>query len=65
MDYIHGDDELTRLAKNGAVTIKMPAISKAEFFGYVGANGNLPRKTFSMGEAHEKRYYMEARDINK
>lgn len=65
VDYIHGDDELTRLAKNGAVTIKMPAISKAEFFGYVGANGNLPRKTFSMGEAHEKRYYMEARDINK
>ncbi|MBQ7227067.1 MAG: DUF1015 domain-containing protein [Clostridia bacterium] len=65
VDYIHGEDELLRLKANGAITVKMPSISKAEFFDYVAKNGNLPRKTFSMGEAYEKRYYMEARDIGR
>lgn len=41
----------------------MPAIDKISFFEYIVKNGTLPRKTFSMGEAEEKRYYMEARRI--
>lgn len=41
----------------------MPAIDKNSFFEYIVKNGSLPRKTFSMGEAEEKRYYMEARRI--
>ena len=40
------------------------AFDKAELFGYIRRFGVLPRKTFSMGEATEKRYYMEARRID-
>ena len=64
VDYIHGDDDLRRLcAKRGAVGVMMPTVSKAEFFAYISANGTLPRKSFSMGEAYEKRYYLECRDL--
>jgi hypothetical protein len=38
-------------------------MSKNELFKTVILDGSLPRKTFSMGEAHEKRFYMEARQI--
>ena len=38
-------------------------VEKDELFKYVAANGTLPRKTFSMGEAESKRYYIEARNI--
>jgi hypothetical protein len=38
-------------------------LGKSELFGYVSENGALPRKTFSMGEAKSKRYYLEARKI--
>ena len=64
VDYIHGDDELETLCgARGAVGIKLPSIDKTTFFDYIVKNGTLPRKTFSMGEAEEKRYYMEARRI--
>jgi hypothetical protein len=41
----------------------LPAIDKSTFFETIITDGALPRKTFSMGEAHEKRFYMEARKI--
>ena len=41
----------------------MPAIRKSELFRTVILEGTLPRKTFSMGEAHEKRFYIETRKI--
>jgi hypothetical protein len=41
----------------------MPTLSKNDLFGYVLKHGALPRKTFSMGEAVEKRYYLEAKSI--
>jgi hypothetical protein len=41
----------------------LPALDKADFFPTIARDGILPRKTFSMGEAHEKRYYMECRRI--
>lgn len=64
VDYIHGTGELERLcAARGAVGVLMPTISKAEFFDYITAHGALPRKSFSMGEAYEKRYYLECRDL--
>lgn len=64
VDYIHGNDELEKLcSERNAIGIKMPAIDKNKFFEYIVKNGSLPRKTFSMGEAEEKRYYMEARRI--
>ncbi|MBQ8392100.1 MAG: DUF1015 domain-containing protein [Clostridia bacterium] len=64
VDYIHGDDVVTSLsAKNGAVGFLLPKPEKSSLFETVIKDGALPRKTFSMGEANEKRYYMEAKKI--
>lgn len=64
IDYIHGSDEVFRLAeKPDAVTILLPPIAKDSFFGTIAGNGPLPRKSFSMGEASEKRFYLEARSL--
>ena len=64
VDYIHGKDVVLRLAeKENAAGFLFDGISKSGLFPYVKENGPLPRKTFSMGEAHDKRYYMEARRI--
>lgn len=65
VDYVHGDDSLSEIVKasESAIGIFMPDIKKEELFPYVLNNGVLPKKAFSMGSAHEKRYYMEARVI--
>ena len=66
VDYIHGLKELREICKrNNAVGIELAPMDKASFFSYVAKNGILPRKTFSMGEADEKRYYTEARYIKR
>ncbi|MCX8061392.1 MAG: DUF1015 domain-containing protein [Anaerolineales bacterium] len=64
IDYIHGEEALVHLSTSpGRVGFYLPAMSKHALFETVIRDGVLPRKTFSMGEAHEKRYYMEARRI--
>lgn len=63
VDYIHGESELCEFTKSGGVGIILPAIQKADFFNLIITGGNLPRKTFSMGEGNEKRYYIEAKKI--
>jgi hypothetical protein len=64
IDYVHGDDALERLAMgDGCAGFHFPAMSKGELLRMVVREGPLPRKTFSMGESHEKRYYVEARRI--
>jgi len=64
MDYIHGTDEVFRLGKkDGAVAILLPPVEKSSFFSTIAATGPLPRKSFSMGEASEKRYYLECRKL--
>lgn len=64
IDYIHGTEEVFRLAaKENAVTILLPPIAKDSFFGTINSNGPLPRKSFSMGEASEKRFYLECRKL--
>lgn len=64
VDYIHGYDETDKLGNTkGNIGIFLPAISKDTFFDSIVKDGALPRKTFSMGEAEEKRYYMEGRYI--
>ena len=63
VDYIHGADTVRDLAKNGAAGILLPVMDKAELFPSVLSDGALPRKTFSMGEANEKRFYLELRKI--
>jgi hypothetical protein len=65
IDYVHGDDVLLRIgSKPGHVGIYLPAMEKADLFKAVILDGALPRKTFSMGEARSKRFYMEARKIS-
>lgn len=65
-DYIHGDGDLKALAKRGeAIGFLLPAMEKSQLFRGVIADGVLPRKTFSMGHAREKRYYLEARTITQ
>ena len=64
IDYIHGADEIFRLGeKDGALGMLLPPVAKDSFFDTIGSLGPLPRKSFSMGEASEKRFYLEARRL--
>lgn len=63
VDYIHGEEGLVSYTENCGVGVILPAIGKDDFFRLIATGGNLPRKTFSMGEGNEKRYYVEARII--
>ncbi len=66
IDYIHGDDAVTRLGSlQGNIGFYLPSISKHDLFRTIVRDGALPRKTFSMGEADEKRFYLEARRITR
>ena len=66
IDYIHGDDVVRRLADRPDALGLLPCgFAKADLFPYIEKWGVLPRKTFSMGHAHEKRYYFEARKIER
>ncbi|MBQ7033824.1 MAG: DUF1015 domain-containing protein [Clostridia bacterium] len=66
IDYIHGADVTERLGKEpGNIGFLLPPMDKNALFDTVEADGVLPRKTFSMGEACEKRFYLEARKITE
>jgi len=65
IDYVHGNDVVERLAlQTGNAGFYLAGMHKSELFKTVILDGALPRKTFSMGEAREKRFYMEARKIS-
>ena len=64
IDYIHGDDVARQLGRQpGNLAFLLPAMGKDQLFPTVIHDGVLPRKTFSMGHAHDKRFYLEARKI--
>lgn len=64
IDYIHGEETLKRLSQRpDSLGLLLPRIEKASFFETIVRDGVFPRKTFSMGEALEKRFYLEARRI--
>lgn len=64
IDYIHGDHVVTELgSKADTMGFFLPVMNKRDLFRTVKVDGVLPRKTFSMGEAEEKRYYLECRRI--
>lgn len=64
VDYIHGENVLKALAeKPDTVGFIFSGMQKSELFPSVISDGALPRKTFSMGEADDKRFYLEARKI--
>jgi len=62
--YVHGEEPVDEAVKEGkAVGLLLPKLDKSRFLETVHAIGTLPRKAFSMGEANEKRFYIEARNI--
>lgn len=64
IDYLHGAEEVVRVGSGaGAVGILLPPVGKADLFSTVARSGPLPRKSFSMGEAVEKRFYLECRHL--
>jgi hypothetical protein len=64
VDYIHGVDVLESLSEAGdCVGIELPPMGKSEFFRTVLSRGIFPRKSFSIGDARDKRYYLECRKI--
>jgi hypothetical protein len=66
IDYVHGTDTVDALGrKPGNVGLFLPAMDKHALFRSVILDGVLPRKTFSMGEAEEKRFYMECRRLTR
>lgn len=66
IDYIHGTEVVEKLAADGKkIGFVLPDMGKEQLFPTVIADGALPRKTFSMGHARDKRYYVEARKITE
>lgn len=64
IDYVHGEEVVCKLGQApGNIAFYLPGMNKSDLFKTVILDGALPRKTFSMGEAHEKRFYMECRKI--
>jgi hypothetical protein len=64
IDYIHGEQVVYKLGlQTGNIAFLLPGMDKSDLFKTVILDGALPRKTFSMGEAFEKRFYMECRWI--
>ena len=64
IDYIHGDDVVSELSmKDNSIGFLLPSMEKSDLFKTIITDGILPRKTFSMGEASDKRFYVEARKI--
>ena len=64
IDYVHGKEVVCQLgAQSGNAGFYVPGMQKSDLFKTVIVDGALPRKTFSMGEAREKRFYMESRRI--
>ena len=66
VDYIHGSQTARAMAADPAkpaTALILPEFAKADLFKGVVLGGVLPRKTFSMGHAEEKRYYNECRSL--
>jgi hypothetical protein len=64
VDYIHGTEATSAIGRRHSnLGLFLPAVPKDSFFASIVADGALPRKTFSLGEADDKRYYLEARRI--
>ena len=65
VDYVHDEPAVRALTRQGGVAFLLPPFEKSDLFKGIVMGGVLPRKTFSMGHAQDKRYYIEARKIVK
>ncbi len=65
IDFVHGIESLKKIVKTNedCMGITMPALERDKLLPYIRENGVLPRKSFSLGEAEEKRYYLEGKKI--
>ena len=65
VDFVHGEEAVRAYTEEhpDSAGILLPAMEKSALFGLVKRGGSLPRKTFSMGESEEKRYYVEGKEI--
>ena len=64
IDYIHGAETIKRLSQEeNRVGLILPAMEKSDFFATVSAKGVFPKKSFSVGRAKDKRYYLECRAL--
>ena len=64
-DYIHGDGEARALGQTAAsLGLLLPRLEKSELFPYITEHGPYPKKSFSIGHARDKRYYLECRSID-
>lgn len=64
IDYIHGDETAAEMASRpGCAGVLLPKLEKGELFPSIMASGVFPKKSFSIGHAREKRYYLECRRI--
>lgn len=64
-DYVHGREHTLSVAGETGVAVFMPALEKSDLFAYISQGKILTRKSFSMGEAEEKRYYLECKMIKE
>ncbi len=66
IEYIHGEDELARICEQDKATgFILPSLNKDSFIEVLAKHGVLPKKCFSLGEANEKRYYLETRLLDE
>ena len=65
IDYVHEESSLMECCKRGGIGLMLPAMDKDSLFESILCDGVLPRKTFSMGHAADKRFYLECRKITK
>ena len=65
IDYVHEESSLMECCKRGGIGLMLPAMDKDSLFESILCDGVLPRKTFSMGHAADKRFYLECRKIVK
>lgn len=64
IEYVHGEEDALALAeREGGAAILLPALDRTQLFPTIATRGALPRKAFSLGEARDKRYYLECRDL--
>jgi hypothetical protein len=64
VDYVHGFEEVVTAAeRSDSIAIILPELDRSQLFATVSRDGALPRKAFSLGEARDKRYYLECRSL--
>ncbi len=65
IDYIHGEEAIKKTVENGDFVIELPSLDRDSLLSTVVRYGTLPRKAFSLGRAMDKRYYLEARRLDR